>query len=673
MILLNQIGFELALQSAKFVLLLLTFLYYASIKSKKNFPSIIFFEFITIALIVREILYATLNIVIRISVELKISPFNGIPNSYFFLAITDIIWLSIYLYWVRFHTGQRVLDTIVLIINILIAGYLIADVTVLGFTATSESLVYWAWVFVFAFYVALALANVSKFNARDPELILQTRVPLMFVLVLGSFYYFIPANPAIHATQSMHIFQSLALCAYYGANVFMLYNYNLFADKESRDKVSFVEKDLESLFDFMKEISVAMAEKVGMDKILEHIIRSTVKTTSADAGAILMIDEYEDILKVRAVSGFFPPLYAVPDIVKSAITRLEAYFKSTPLRLGETIFGECAKSGKPIFIKKTTDDDRLRHNTKNDTLYVNSVILVPLIVQKRVLGVLAVLNRDRGKFFSDNDFIHLATFGEYAALTIDFVLTYMELLEKKEIEREIGIAADIQQKLLPKKLPKLRNAILEAYSVPAKGVSGDYYDAFQLKGDKVALVICDVAGKGVPAALVMVMIRSILHLIASSDREVSTILTWVNRGISGQIDIDHYATMSILTYDQKNSEVVYSNAAHHPMYVYRSATAQIETIDTEGLPIGIEKTTIYGQKKTKLSAGDIIILYTDGIIEAMNSKGEQYSAERFSQFVMENAHQAPKDILEALKKDLQGFVGNAKQHDDQTLLLMKVN
>jgi phosphoserine phosphatase RsbU/P len=669
----DNIILEISLACAKFIVILFTFLYYNYIKSRKNFPSLFYFEFILSAITVREILYTILNVVIKVSKEYNFSPFNNIPNSQFFLAITDVIWITLYLFWLRSFTGKKAVDIAVHLINVALGAFFIADIVFLNVFANYAQIFYWTWVFAFIIYLTVSLLGVSKFNTKDPDLILHTRLTLIVIFIIGSFYMFIPANPAVQSSSLGLMFQTLALCGFYFINVYVLHSYNRLIDKDQADKVSFVEKDLESLFDFMKEISKAMAEKVGMDKILEHIITSTVKTTSADAGAILMVDEYEDILKVRAVSGFFPPLYSVPDTVKTAISRIEAYFKATPIRLGETIFGECAKSGKPVFIKSTSEDERLRNNTRNDTLYVNCVILIPLIIQNRVLGVLAVINRDRGKFFSDNDFTHLATFGEYAALTIDFVFTYMELIEKRERDREIGIAADIQQKLLPKKLPKLRNAILEAYSLPAKGVSGDYYDAFHLKGDKVALVICDVAGKGVPAALVMVMIRSILHLIASSDREVATILTWVNRGISGQIDIDHYATMSILTYDQKTTEIVYSNAAHHPMFIFRHESQQMETVDTDGLPIGIEKTTIYGQKKVKLEKGDYIVLYTDGIIEAMNKKGDQYTVERFSDFIKEHASLSPNELMDLLKKDLDSFVGTADQHDDQTLLMMKVN
>ncbi|MBN2441515.1 MAG: SpoIIE family protein phosphatase, partial [Spirochaetales bacterium] len=521
-------------------------------------------------------------------------------------------------------------------------------------------------------YVAVALIAVSRYNTANPGIILDTRTSIIFIPgFIGVIIYLI--LPYFKFSDYVLIFQSVVISLGYLLHLYILFKYNSAYDKEQEEELKFISNDLESLFEYMRVLCRAIAEKMGLDEVLTYIIESTVKTTSAEAGAILMVDEYDDILKVKAVSGFFPPLYAVPEIlIKQKISSLEAYFKSTPIRLGETLLGEVAKSGKPMFIKQSKDEPLLSANINNNTLYVNSVIIIPLVIQKRVLGVLAVIYRERGVVFSDNDFEHLKTFGEYAALTIDFLLTYMEVLEKREIEKEIGIAADIQQKLLPKKLPRGKNIELETYSVPAKGVSGDYYDVLQLKGDKLGIVICDVAGKGYPAALVMVMIRSILHLIATSDREIATILTWVNRGISGQIDIDHYATMSMFSYDQATRELIYSNAAHHPLLIYRKTTNQLELLDTEGLPIGIEKTTRYGQKRVKLKSGDIVTMYTDGIIEAMNSKGEQYTSEKFHNLLLQHVEKNPKELVELIKTDLAAFVGNAKQHDDQTLIIMKV-
>ena len=172
---------------------------------------------------------------------------------------------------------------------------------------------------------------------------------------------------------------------------------------------------------------------------------------------------------------------------------------------------------------------------------MSSLAAVPLVVRGRVLGVLSVLKRAENQLFEERDFQHLTTLAEYASITIDNLYTYMEVLEKREFEREVDIAAQIQQKLLPARLPELETASLAVYTLPAKGVSGDYYDVIRVEKDKLAMVVCDVAGKGIPAAMVMVMIRSILHLIVSPQRDAAATLNLINHGITGRIDLDHFA------------------------------------------------------------------------------------------------------------------------------------
>jgi sigma-B regulation protein RsbU (phosphoserine phosphatase) len=288
-----------------------------------------------------------------------------------------------------------------------------------------------------------------------------------------------------------------------------------------------------------------------------------------------------------------------------------------------------------------------------------------------VLGVLSVLKRSANQFFDERDFQHLTTLAEYASITIDNIYTYTEVLEKREIEREVDIAAQIQQKLLPASLPELATASLAVFNQPAKGVSGDYYDVFRLEQDKLGMAICDVAGKGIPAALVMVMIRSILHLIVSPARDAAATLNWINRGITGRIDLDHFATVAYLIYDQKLREIQYSNAAHLPLLVYKHKSGTSFKVDTAGLPIGVERDTHYEQKRFPVEKGDLVMLYTDGILEAMNPAGQQYGLGGLKRMVEKNAVLPPAELVACIREDLRRFVGTARQHDDQTLLVMK--
>ena len=469
------------------------------------------------------------------------------------------------------------------------------------------------------------------------------------------------------------IVQMLVLPGSYLIHLLTLNRWEQGQQVASTHHVEALEKNLGSLFEFMIAIGNAISEKLEIDKVLEFVVRSAVKATAADGGAIFLVDEFEDVLRVKAVEGDFPPPYAVPAKVKAKITSLSEYFVSTPIPLNKTIVGECAMGRKGVYIRDTRLDPRMAQNAALDQLHISSIILVPLMQGTKVFGVLAIVSR-RGNFqFTVDHYSQIKTFADYTSLTINSLFTYLQLLEKQEMEKEVGIAAEIQGQLLPGSLPRVSSVSLAAFSQPAKGVSGDYYDIISIRKGHIMLAVCDVAGKGIPASLVMVMIRTIIHLVAHQPgMHVSRILDVVNWGIAGKVSLDRFATVALLTYDFAQHKLEYSNAAHHPLLIYRAVSRSFETFDTEGIPIGLEKKTRYEQVETQLGKGDIVILYTDGIIEAMNEKGMQYTYESLQSVVEKNCEKAPEALKRAIIEDVNAFVGKARQHDDQTFVLMKV-
>ena len=444
-------------------------------------------------------------------------------------------------------------------------------------------------------------------------------------------------------------------------------------DEQYRDQQQQDSRDyIDTIFKFMEQIGTAMAERMDVEGVLDYILDSIVKTTNADAGAALLVDEYEDVLRVRSVRGFYPPPYEVPRVAITKTRGIERYFRDTPIPLGETLLGEAVANGEPVYIRTAATDERMSINRGEDALFVSSIIVLPLVSESRVLGVMSVVSTQLGVYFEEADFERCRVFAEYATLTLENLYTYMQALEKREIEQEVGIAADVQRKLVPSRVPTLSGSDLAAFTKPARGVSGDYYDIVKLNdAGKVAMVVCDVAGKGVPASLVMVMIRTILHLVASDNRDAAKMVTWINRGIAGEIDIERFATMSILVYDPQTRTLDYSNAAHHPAVLYKRETGTVERIDTEGLPIGLERGTAYGRQTVPLAPGDTVLLFTDGITEALNEKREQFGDERLLDAFKENATNKADDIVNAIRQQVTKFIGGAKQHDDQTVLVLQ--
>ena len=580
----------------------------------------------------------------------------------FLYPLSELAVMGCYLAWLRSYTGWRRLDFALLSLNLLVATAVVANVLLAFFTRTD--LLLGLWLISNVGYLAVNTGLVPRGGEVGTDVVVRSRFGLVSAL-----FIFHVAGPLFGWDHPS--VQALLVPACYLVPAFLLVVTNSDLHRETDRSVRFNAANLEATYGFMENLGNAITAKIDINRVFEIIITAAVKNIGADAGAILTVDEYEDILRVRAVHGIHPPLGPVPQIARVTPAALKRHFAETPVAMGETLLGQTVAEGKLTYVRDSRTDRRMVHNSKDDILFVSSIVAIPLVVRKRVLGVLSVLKRTEGSHLEARDVQHLTTLAGYASITIDNIHTYMEVLEKREIEREVDIAAQIQQKLLPAQLSDTEKTTVAVFARPAKGVSGDYYDVFRLGEDKLGVAICDVAGKGIPAALVMVMIRSVLHLVISPDRDAAATLGWINRGITGRIDQDHFATISILIYDEKQGEVRYANAAHLPMLVYRAKTGLIFKVDADGLPIGIEKDARYEQKRLPFERGDVILLCTDGIIEAMNMSGQQYGVAGLMRMLEDGAALPPSGIVDAIREDLRRFVGPARQQDDQTLLVMK--
>lgn len=442
-------------------------------------------------------------------------------------------------------------------------------------------------------------------------------------------------------------------------------NYNVFKNE--------LWEKLESVLDFMLEISGSISVDSNLDRVLEIVVDSAVKNTGADAGSVFLVDELDNsLIKQKIAVGLLPPLFNVPSGYITNMEKLIDLVHDTPVLTGETIIGRAVESGGNFFIRDVLLEEEMKQNQEaGSLLYISSIIVVPLIIAGRVLGTIVLAKTRPGEKFTDIDFNHIRTFSDYAALTIDNIYNYQDLIEKSELHREIRIAADIQKNLLPGTIPNTKGLLFAAFTKAARGVSGDYYDFFRLDKNKSAIVICDVVGKGVPASLLMIMIRTIIRLAASPRRSAAQILTILNSAIIGRTDADQFATMSFIIYDEFTKEVAYSNAAHAPMLHYQSRSGNFIEIDTPGLPIGIESTETYVQKVIVLDKNDILALYTDGITEARNIESKEYSQDSLQRVLLNDAHLGPDKLIASVRSDLNSFVGDSRQHDDQTLLIMK--
>jgi len=242
-----------------------------------------------------------------------------------------------------------------------------------------------------------------------------------------------------------------------------------------------------------------------------------------------------------------------------------------------------------------------------------------------------------------------------------------QAIEKEKMERELNVAASIQQRILPEKLPEIDGYDLAGTNIPSKEVGGDYYNCVDLGNGKFALIIADVAGKGIGAALLVNTLDAALYSYLEFDMPLTEMTDRLNKLIFKSSPSDKFITFFIAVLDSKSGELDIVNAGHNPILL-RRADGSLEKLDAGGVGLGMFdfSTPLTGQKSI-MNSGDKLFLYTDGIPEAMNEKEEEYSDERMEKFFQLNNTAQSQDFVDMLVKDIKSFCGNAEQSDDITV------
>lgn len=252
--------------------------------------------------------------------------------------------------------------------------------------------------------------------------------------------------------------------------------------------------------------------------------------------------------------------------------------------------------------------------------------------------------------------------------------------EKKRLEEELRIARQIQMSLLPRGPLDVPGLAVTALCVPAREVGGDYYDFFHLPGDRLGVLIADVSGKGTSAALYMAELKGLVLALSQANDSPRELLIEVNRIISDNLDSRSFITMTYGVIDRGAGVLTYCRAGHTPL-IYRPSGSDSESqvLTPSGLVVGLripgaaEKfSDLLHEERIDLSVGDVITLYTDGITEAMNPAGDLFGDARLSRIIAEHGHLSSGELRERILREIEAFVGDADQHDDMTMILVKV-
>ncbi|MDD2717525.1 MAG: SpoIIE family protein phosphatase [Candidatus Wallbacteria bacterium] len=358
-------------------------------------------------------------------------------------------------------------------------------------------------------------------------------------------------------------------------------------------------------------------------------------------------------------------------VIKAALGLPEELIGKSMLKIGEEISGWVAATGQELLVQDI-ESDKLFKKISIQKYLTGSLIAVPVRTQKAVIGVINVNNKKNGEPFTESDLRLLKTLASTLALVVENSALYQEHLEKQNLEEQLKIAWNIQQSCLPKgPLPGFTDS-LAADSLPAKIVGGDYYDYFELGPDRIALTIADVSGKGIPAALLMIMLRTILRVLNLPALSASKVLSSINKLLVADIDPYHFITMQYAIIDYKASKIRISNAGHEPLLIFHRDSGAVEEILLEGVPLGIGSNYEFKETELPLNRGDLLVFYTDGVTETLNPEKKFWQRENLKIAVKKYAGLPVSGILDNIISELRCYGGNGPQHDDLTLLIFKV-
>ncbi len=247
--------------------------------------------------------------------------------------------------------------------------------------------------------------------------------------------------------------------------------------------------------------------------------------------------------------------------------------------------------------------------------------------------------------------------------------------EHESVRRELEIATEIQQSIFPKHPPEIEGLEIEAKSVPAKEVGGDYYDFIPAcSGDQTGFIIADASGKGLPGTLYMTRSRSVFRVVSSEEMHPGAILSRSNNYIAADASSGKgmFITVLYLLYDEKNKQMTCANAGHYPPLWFKAKEKVFAEITASGVPVGILPEQTYQEETIQLASEDLLVLYTDGVIEAKAGHGEMFGIERLKRVVAENRSLSAHDLFIKIESAIKEFIGEAPPFDDMTLIVIRV-
>jgi sigma-B regulation protein RsbU (phosphoserine phosphatase) len=467
------------------------------------------------------------------------------------------------------------------------------------------------------------------------------------------------------------------LALFFGTLIALLVVLNTFTRRisELERKRADLQVEEDRVFAFLHGLGEAFSEGVSSNELHRLIVESAVRILNAHGGALYLMDKAEPILIPAFVSKGCPALIEVPvhilDQASGNHLALDSYLRLSSVRRGDGIVGMAVESGQ----SRLYSEEDLAYALSPGDLMAHSAIVGALAYRRKILGVLALANGPMSTPFSQKDLTVFKTIAEQSAFALYNEVIYLEAGEKKRLDHDLEIAREIQAILLPSRPPSVIGYELSGINVPARQVSGDYYDYIRVDDRRVGVAIADVSGKGVPASLIMAMCRSVIRSEAVGKTSAAEVLRRVNQQLYPDIKEDMFISMAYLIIDSASSNVTLARAGHDAPLFYRAVNQSVDKLTPKGMALGIDSGEVFNRVTAdfsfELAVDDCLLLYTDGATEALDEEGMEFGLPRLMRALQSSAAKGATGIVKRLTEEVKNFAGNFPQHDDITLIAIR--
>ena len=462
--------------------------------------------------------------------------------------------------------------------------------------------------------------------------------------------------------------------------------------RATQKRLDDVKTEENRVFEFLHGLGSAFSDSLRPTDLHRMIVEGAARILEAQGGALYLTDRSGALLIPTFISKGCPPLVNVPaHILQQAITTplaLDSYLSLHPVPIegangkngaapapgGDALLTDVWRNKEPLFLAAADRDPRLAAQ-RDAPLRTGSAMIAPLLYAGENLGLLALVNGALSSPFTESDFEVFTAISEQSAFALYNAIVYAQANEKKTLDRDLEIARDIQRILLPSTSPEVEGFEISGINIPARQVSGDYFDYIRVDPSHFGIVIADVSGKGIPASLIMAMCRSVLRSQAPTNDSPMDVLKKVNRQLFPDMKEDMFISMAYVILDHEHGTVNLARAGHDAPLFYTAATGAVTKINSPGMALGVDSGSVFDRLTRNftvpLQPNDCLILYTDGITEALDGNGQEFGMERTIAALRAGAPQGAPAVVKRLTDDLRAFAGLQPQNDDITLIVIR--